>query len=75
MAESDNKKDSTNVIDFTEAKLKQLAKHYSSIDKSTIATQIEDCLAAYTSGDISVVWKDGMPYIKFKEPAEPEKSL
>jgi hypothetical protein len=69
MSEGNKEKDSANVIDFTSAKLKQLVKHYSDIGQHDVAIQIEDCLMAYEAGDVTVVWKAGLPYIKFIEPS------
>tara|TARA_R110000824_G_scaffold27426_14_gene93288 strand:- start:10321 stop:10530 length:210 start_codon:yes stop_codon:yes gene_type:complete len=67
MAESNNKKESANVIDFTAAKLKQLVKHYGDLGQLDVAIQIEECLMAYEDGDVTVVWQGGLPYIKLEK--------
>lgn len=74
MAESNNKNNTnsaspderTNVLDFTTHKLKQLVKEYRGKGEHAVAIQVEDCLEAYLAGDITIVWRDGLPFIKVK---------
>ena len=58
MPESNN----NNLLDFTVLKLKSLAEHY-----YDMAQQVEDCLEAYQDGDVTVIWKDGLPFVKLKQ--------
>lgn len=60
----DNDSANNNLIDFTAIKLKQLAKHYKDLGQHSIAKQVEDCYIAHMSGNIKVIWKEGLPYAK-----------
>jgi len=77
MAESNNKNntqgESDKLIDFTVIKLKQLAKEYRAEGDYTTAKQVEDCLEAHNDGDIDIVWRDGLPFVKIKPTKEPAK--
>ena len=70
MAESNNNNnnpgESDKLIDFTVIKLKQLAKEFKEIGDYQSVIQVEDCLAAHIDGDIDIVWRDGLPYVKIK---------
>ena len=60
----DNK---NNIIDFTVIRLKKLSEDYKRKQYLDAAKQIDDCLEAYLSGDVTVIWKDGLPYVKLKD--------
>jgi len=71
MAESNKEKESdpasSNVIDFTVIKLKQLVKHYKDLGQRDVALQIDECLVAYLAGDVTIIWQEGLPYVKFTD--------
>ncbi len=77
MAESNNKNntpgESDKLIDFTVIKLKQLAKEFKEIGDYQSAKQVEDCLESHIDGDIDIIWRDGLPYVKIKPTKEPAK--
>ena len=56
-----------NLVDFTVVKLKKLYEDYKKKQYFDTAKQIEDCLEAYLSGDVTVIWKDGLPFVKLKD--------
>jgi len=78
MAESNNKNNtnsasisaSNKLIDFTVIKLKQLAKEFNELGDYHSAKQVEDCLEAHIDGEIDIVWRDGLPFVKIK-PTKP----
>ena len=53
------------VIDFTEAKLKQLHAEYKSSGNYAVADTILKVIAEYESGRALVKWKGGLPYVKY----------
>ena len=63
MGEDDN----NNLLDFTVLKLKSLAEDYKKKHYYEMAQQVEDCLQAYLDGDVTVMWKNGLPYVKVKQ--------
>jgi len=63
MAESND----NNLLDFTVIKLKSLAEDYKKKHYYEMAQQVEDCLQAYLDGDVTVLWKAGLPYVKVKQ--------
>jgi len=63
MAESND----NNLVDFTVIKLKSLAEGYKKKHDYDTAQQVEDCLQAYLDGDVTVLWKSGLPYVKVKQ--------
>lgn len=63
MPESNN----NNLLDFTVIKLKKLAEDYKEKHYYDMAQQVEDCLEAYQDGDVTVIWKDGLPFVKLKQ--------
>jgi hypothetical protein len=63
MAESND----NNLLDFTVIKLKSLAEDYNKKHYYEMAQQVEDCLEAYLDGDVTVLWKNGLPYVKLKK--------
>ena len=56
-----------NLLDFTVIKLKSLAEDYKKKHYYEMAQQVEDCLEAYLDGDVTVLWKKGLPYVKVKQ--------
>jgi len=56
-----------NLLDFTVIKLKSLAEDYKKKHYYEMAQQVEDCLEAYLDGDVTVLWKAGLPYVKVKQ--------
>ena len=78
MAESNNKNNTnsasdsakTNVIDFTTRKLQQLVKQFEGLGDYYSAKQVEDCLEAHKAGEIDIIWRDGLPFVKIK-PTKP----
>jgi len=56
-----------NLLDFTVIKLKSLAEGYKKKHYYEMAQQVEDCLEAYLDGDVTVLWKAGLPYVKVKQ--------
>ena len=63
MAESND----NNLLDFTVIKLKSLAEGYKKKHHYDMAQQEEDYLLAYLDGDVTVLWKNGLPYVKLKQ--------
>ena len=53
------------VIDFTIAKLKQLHKQYEAKGDYPVADALKHVIDEYQSGNAKVVWKDGLPYVKY----------
>ena len=74
MGEGNNKNNtqgaSDKLIDFTVIKLVQLAKEYRAEGDYASAKQVEDCLEAHKDGEIDIVWRDGLPFVKIK-PTKP----
>ena len=44
-----------------------LAEDYNKKHYYEMAQQVEDCLEAYLDGDVTVLWKNGLPYVKLKK--------
>jgi hypothetical protein len=53
------------VIDFTIAKLKQLYKEYKAKGDYPVADALLHVIDEYQSGNAEVVWKEGLPYVKY----------
>ena len=53
------------VIDFTEIKLKQLHAEYKSNGDSAVADSILKVLVGYKAGNVIVKWKGGLPFVKY----------
>ncbi len=58
------------VIDFTEIKLKQLHAEYKSSGNRTAANSILKVIVEYKSGNALVKWKGGLPYVKYMEDSQ-----
>jgi|TARA_R110000796_G_scaffold7232_1_gene24988 hypothetical protein len=55
-----------NLIDFTEAKLKQMYEEYK-VHNQAAADDILNALLEYKKGNAKVMWKDGLPYVKYEK--------
>ena len=53
------------IINFTIAKLKQLHKQYEAKGDYPVADALKHVIDEYQSGNAEVVWKDGLPYVKY----------
>jgi len=58
------------VIDFTEIKLKQLHAEYKSSGNHTVANSILKVIVEYRSGNALVKWKNGLPYVKYLDDSQ-----
>mgnify|MGYP003110858083 CR=1 FL=1 len=54
------------IVDFTVIKLKKMHKEFLQEGNLSIAEDIKNLLEEYQKGNAKVVWKKGMPYVKFK---------
>ena len=52
------------LIDFTEAKLKRMYEEYNLHNPAT-ASDIMHVLIEYKKGNAKVVWKNGLPFVKY----------
>ena len=52
------------LIDFTEVKLKQMYKEYK-MHNPAVASDIMHVLLEYKKGNAKVVWKNGLPFVKY----------
>ena len=53
------------IIDFTIVKLNQLHKEYKAKGDYPVADAIMHVIDEYQSGNAEVVWKEGLPYVKY----------
>jgi|TARA_R110002074_G_scaffold348465_1_gene518923 hypothetical protein len=58
------------IIDFTVAKLKQLHKQYKTKGDYPIADAILHVIEEYGTGNAEVVWKNGLPYVKYLDDSQ-----
>ncbi|MEC9319727.1 MAG: hypothetical protein VYD08_07585 [Pseudomonadota bacterium] len=65
MGEGNNKKNSENLIDFTVIKLKHMHKYYMDNNLPEVASDIMSALVEYQNGNVNVIWREGLPYVKF----------
>jgi len=54
------------LIDFTEAKLKQMFEAYN-LHNPAVASDIMHVLIEYKKGNAKVVWKNGLPFVKYEK--------
>jgi len=52
------------LIDFTEVKLKQMYEDYKTHNPA-VANDIMHVLLEYKKGNAKVVWKNGLPFVKY----------
>ena len=55
------------IVDFTTIKLKKMHKEFLKEGNLSVAERIMHLLEEYENGNAKVVWKKGMPYVKFKK--------
>ena len=55
----------SDIVDFTIAKLKQLHKQYEAKGDYPVAHALKHVIDEYQSGNAEVIWKDGLPYVKY----------
>jgi hypothetical protein len=65
-------RDMSEVIDFTEIKLKQLYEEYKASGNYTVADTIWKVLAEYKTGNAVVRWKGGLPFVKYLDDLQHE---
>ena len=53
------------IIDFTTIKLNQLHKEYKAKGDYPVADAIMHVIDEYQSGNAEVVWKEGLPFVKY----------
>jgi len=71
MGESNNNKNnSEKLIDFTVIKLKDMHKYYMDNNLPEVASDIMQVLLEYQNGNANVIWREGLPYVKFKKDSE-----
>ena len=54
------------LIDFTEAKLKQMYEDYK-LHNPAVASDIKHVILEYKKGNAKVVWKNGLPFVKYEK--------
>jgi hypothetical protein len=59
-----------NLVDFTVIKLKKMHKEFLQEGSLSVAEDIKHLLEEYQNGNAKVVWKKGMPYVKFKHASD-----
>ena len=63
-----------NLVDFTVIKLTRIAEDYREQHYYDMAQQVEECLASYLLGTVTVIWKEGLPYVKDTQEASKNSS-
>ena len=70
MGEDNKKKNVNKLIDFTVIKLKDMHRQYMDNNMPDIAHDIEQVLIEYQKGKADIIWREGLPYVKFKRDNE-----
>ena len=70
VGESNNKKNSEKLIDFTVIKLKDMHKYYMHNNLPEVASDIMQVLVEYRNGKVNVIWREGLPYVKYLKDSE-----
>jgi len=68
-----NKDESATVIDFTLAKLEQMADEYEDMGMYTQAEEVLNAIEQYKLGIIDIKWQKGMPYVVLTPDGKPKK--
>lgn len=72
MGEDKNNKDT--VVDFTAVKLQHMYDEYKRVGIDSVADDIMQVLVEYKLGNADVIWKDGLPFVRFKKKKDDDGS-